>query len=77
MTSVASGVSPRLLLGYCCFMTLISIVFYGAGFLRLSWELRSHNERIQALEKDQQKTTTKDIPLNKDGKFEVWLPLVL
>jgi len=51
-------------------MTLISIVFYGAGFMRLSWELRSHNERIQALEKDQQKTTIKDIPLNK-GRFEV------
>ena len=70
MTSAAGGVSPRLLVGCCCFMTLISIIFYGAGFMRLAWELRTHNERIQALEKDQQKTTTTDIPSNK-GKFKV------
>ena len=69
MTSAATSGSPRLLVGCCCFMTLISIVFYSVGFMRLAWELRTQNERIQALEKDHQKTTTKDIPLNK-GKCE-------
>lgn len=72
MTSVVSSGSSRLLVGFCCFMTLISVVFYSVGFMRLAWELRAHNERILALEENQQKTTT--VPFLKSsntGEF-VW-----
>ena len=59
MTSAGStAISSRLLVGFCCFITLISVVFYGVGLMRLAWELRAQNERILALEENQQTTTT-------------------
>ncbi|XP_078371595.1 uncharacterized protein LOC144655248 [Oculina patagonica] len=68
MTSAGSSGSSRLLVGFCCFMTLISVVFYSVGFMRLAYELKAHNERILALEENQQKTTTVPVfkSLNED-----------
>ncbi|XP_078370261.1 uncharacterized protein LOC144654012 [Oculina patagonica] len=68
MTSVVSSGSSRLLVGFCCFVTLISVVFYSVGFMRLAYELKAHNERILALEENQQKTTIVPVfkSLNED-----------
>ena len=69
--STDSSGSSRLLVGFCCFITFITVVFCSVGFMVLAWKLRAHNERILALEENQLKTTTD--PFSKSlntGKFD-------
>ena len=65
--SSANG-SSRLLVGCCC-VTFISVLFFCVGFVRLELELRSHRERILALEQEQKvNETVKDAPPSSEGK---------
>ena len=65
--SSANG-SSRLLVGCCC-ATFISVLFFCVGFVRLELELRSHRERILALEQEQKvNETVKDAPSLSEGK---------
>ena len=65
--SSANG-SSRLLVCCCC-VTFISVLFFCVGFVRLELELRSHTERIVALEQQQKvNETEKDAPPLSEGK---------
>ena len=65
--SSANG-SSRLLVCCCC-VTFISVLFFCVGFVRLELELRSHTERIVALEQEQKvNETVKDAPPLSEGK---------
>ena len=62
------NVSSRLLVCCCC-VTFISVLFFCVGFVRLELELRSHTERIVALEQGQKvNETVKDAPPSSEGK---------
>lgn len=68
--SSANG-SSRLLVCCCC-VTFISVLFFCVGFVRLELELRSHTERIVALEQEQKvNETVKDVPPSSEGKRPV------
>ena len=64
----SANVSSRLLVCCCC-VTFISVLFFCVGFVRLELELRSHTERIVALEQGQKvNETVKDAPPSSEGK---------
>ena len=64
----SANVSSRLLVCCCC-VTFISVLFFCVGFVRLELELRSHTERIVALEQGQKvNETEKDAPPSSEGK---------
>ena len=77
-SSVSNGGPSRFLVTCCCCITLLSVVFYSASFMRLAWELRAQNKRILALEENQKETAT-DTPLSKplnQGKSDPSSPIV-
>lgn len=64
----SANVSSRLLVCCCC-VTFISVLFFCVGFVRLELELRSHTERIVALEQGQKvNETVKDATPSSEGK---------
>ena len=59
MTS--AGGSSRLLV-FCCCLSIASVLFYCAGYVRLELELRAYKERLKTLEQREKELATTQVP---------------